>query len=172
MSPYNIEDELNILNPKKVRLYKDGFNKLNLEIEGDRVYPAVEAAMSFPLTEPEQFVSFCETGDGNGDKEIGIVEDIKKLDSTSRKVLKEELKRTYFMPRITKINQMKEFHGIMKFDVETDKGTREFETRHKEDIRKLSGGCIIIKDADGNRYEIKNYRKLDQRSINLIDTEI
>jgi hypothetical protein len=31
---------------------------------------------------------------------------------------------------------------------------------------------VIIRDADGNRYEIKDYRKLDPRSISLIDTEI
>ena len=67
---------------------------------------------------------------------------------------------------------MKENHGIMKFDVDTDKGQREFETRYKEDIRKLPAGRVIIKDADGNRYEIKDYMKLDKRSISLIDTEI
>ena len=67
---------------------------------------------------------------------------------------------------------MKETHGIMKFDVETNKGPREFETRYKEDIRKMVGGYIVIKDADGNRYEIKDYTKLDQKSIHLIDSEI
>jgi hypothetical protein len=76
------------------------------------------------------------------------------------------------MPRITKINRLKENHGVMKFEVETDKGLRAFETRYKEDIRKLPQGRVIIKDADGNRYEIKDYRKLDQRSINLIDSEV
>jgi len=103
---------------------------------------------------------------------IGMIEDIGKLDSKSRKLLRRELKRAYFMPRITKINRMKELHGIMKFEVETEKGPREFETRYREDIRKMTGGCIVIKDADGNRYEIKDYRKLDQKSINLIDSEI
>jgi hypothetical protein len=86
--------------------------------------------------------------------------------------LKTELKIEYFMPMITKINSMVENHGVMKFDVETDKGRRIFETRYREDIRKLSGLRIIIRDADGNRYEIKNHRELDQRSMNLIDTEI
>jgi hypothetical protein len=60
----------------------------------------------------------------------------------------------------------------MKCEVETDKGQREFETRYKEDIRKLPGGRVIIKDADGNRYEIKDYMKLDKRSVSLIDSEI
>lgn len=172
MPSYQVESELNILDPKKVRLYKDEFNRLKLKIEGDREYPEVRVVMGFPLTDPEHFVSLFEVKDGKKDKEIGIIEDVGKLDHESKKVLRAELKKEYFMPKITKINSMSEFHGIMKFDVETDKGRRVFETRYKEDIRRLSGGHIVIRDADGNRYEIPDHRKLDQRSRNLIDTEI
>jgi len=172
MSQYSIEDELNTLDPKKVRIYKDQFNSLKLKMEDGQEYPEIDAVMEFPLTNPDHFISIIEVKKGKRDKEIGIIEDIKKLDSKSRKVLKSELKRTYFMPQVTKINRLKEFHGLMKFDVETGKGQRTFETKYKEDIRKFSSGRVIIKDADGNRYEIRDYRKLDPRSINLIDSEI
>ena len=67
------------------------------------------------------------------------------------------------MPKIMRINRLKEYHGVMKFDVETERGRREFETRYKEDIRRLTGGRVVIKDADGNRYEIEDYRKLDEQ---------
>jgi hypothetical protein len=175
--PYNIEDELNIMDPKKIRIHKDPFNRVKLTILDDKGNPEkedieIKPVMGFPLTEPEIYVSLCEVIDGKRDKEIGIIEDIGKLDAKSREILKVELKREYFMPTVTKINSMSEFHGIMKFDVETDKGRRIFETRYREDIRKLSGTRIIIRDADGNRYEIKNTRELDQRSMTLIDTEI
>ena len=172
MSPYSIEDELNILDPKKVRIGKDEFNRLNLKIEGGKEYPEVEVVMDFPLTSSDHFISIIEVKNGKRDEEIGIIEDTRKLDSKSRKVLKAELKRTYFMPQITKINSLKDLHGIMKFDVETEKGHREFETRHREDIHKLLSGRVIIRDADGNRYEIKDYTKLDRRSATLIDSEI
>lgn len=172
MAQYRIEDELNILDPKKVRIYKDQFNNLKLKMEDGKEYPEIDAVMEFPMTSPGHFISIIEVKEGKRDKEIGIIEDIKKLDSKSRKVLKSELKRAYFMPQVTKINQLKESHGIMKFDVETEKGQRAFETKYKEDIRKFSSGRVIIKDADGNRYEIRDYRKLDSRSINLIDSEI
>lgn len=175
MAPYDIKEELNILDPKKIRLRKNEFNMLKLEMEGcegNGKAPVVEAAMGFPLTSSSNFISLIEVKDGKKDKEIGIIEDIKKLDSKSRKLLKEELKRVYFMPKITKINRMKENHGIMNFDVETDKGRRSFETRYREDIRRLPGGRVVITDADGNRYDIKDYRKLDDRSVNYIDSEI
>ena len=175
MSTYDIRDELNILDPKKVKVHKDKFNALKLEFQGDEGEDkclTVEVVMGFPLTDSEQFISFFEVKDGKRDKEIGIIEDMSKLDSKSRKLLKTELKRVYFMPRITKINRLKENHGSMEFDVETDKGKRTFETRHKEDIRRLTGGRVVIKDADGNRYEILDYMKLDSRSANLIDSEV
>ena len=175
MATYDIKDELNILDTKKMRIYKDEFNMLKLEMlgdDGDKKCLTIEVAMGFPLTNPNQFISLIEMKNGKKDREIGMIEDLKKLDSKSRKVLKTEVKRIYFMPRITKINRMNENHGIMKFNVETDKGQREFETRYKEDIRKMSNSRIIIRDSDGNRYEIKDYQKLDQKSINLIDSEM
>ncbi|MFC1713726.1 DUF1854 domain-containing protein [Candidatus Poribacteria bacterium] len=178
MGAYNIEEELTILDPKELSIYRDEFNRLRLKMEGNgkngdnEEHPAVVAVMGFPLTNPDQFISIIGMKDGKKDKEIGIIEDTKKLDSKSRKILKGELKRAYFMPQITKINRLKEDHGMMKFDVDTDKGQREFETRYKEDIRKLKGGHVVIKDSDGNRYEIKDYRRLDQKSVVLIDSEI
>ena len=177
MATYDIREELNVLDPKKVRIYKDEFNMLKLELRGNGngdkgKCSAVEAVMGFPLTYSDHFISFVEVKDGKKEKEVGMIEDVKNLDSKSRKVLKAELKRSYFMPRITRINRMKETHGIMKFDVETNKGQREFETKYKEDIRSMTDGRVIIKDSDGNRYEIRDYQKLDQKSMNFIATEL
>ncbi|MBD3182718.1 DUF1854 domain-containing protein [Candidatus Poribacteria bacterium] len=172
MPVYDIKDEINKLDPNKIQIYKDEMNRLMLKMEGEEEDQEIAASMDFPLSNPERFISILTLKDGKKDKEIGVIDNIRKLDSKSRKILKEELKWTYYMPRITKINYLKEDHGIMQFDVETDKGHREFETRYKEDIRRLSGTRVIIRDADGNRYEIKDYTKLDPRSISLIDNEI
>ena len=38
MSTYSIENELNILDAKKIHIRKDEFNRLKLEIEGDEKY--------------------------------------------------------------------------------------------------------------------------------------
>ncbi|MBD3183611.1 DUF1854 domain-containing protein [Candidatus Poribacteria bacterium] len=172
MQAYDIKNELNMLDPKKLHIHKDEFNRLILTIKDEGKTMEIRPTMGFPLTNPDEYVSLSEIKDGKKDKEIGIIEDVGKLDSKSKKILREELKREYFMPRITKINNMKENHGIMKFDVETEKGPRTFETRYKEDIRKMQGKRVVIRDADGNRYEIKDYTKLDPKSITLLDSEI
>lgn len=172
MSVYDIRDEINKLDPKKIQIYKDEMNRLMLKMEGEEEDREIAAAMDFPLSKPERFISILALKNGKKDKEIGVIDNIRKLDSKSRSILKEELKWTYYMPVIKKINYLKEEHGIMQFDVETDKGHREFETRYKEDIRRMPGNRVIIKDADGNRYEIKDFTKLDSRSISLIDNEL
>ena len=169
MTQYSIADELNLLDPKKVKVYKDEFNRLRLKMAGNQEEPEVEAFMGFPLTGSNSFVSFIEVKDGKKDKEIGIIENIRKLDSKSRRVLREEMKRLYLMPLNIRINRLKGTRGVIKFDVETENGQREFETKHREDIRKFPGGRVIIKDSDGNRYEIRDYRKLDKKSVILID---
>jgi hypothetical protein len=172
MPPYNIEDELNILNPKKIKIEKDKFNRLSLKIEDGKEYPEIEVVMDFPLTSSENFISVMEVENGKKAKEIGLIEDIRKLDSRSRKILRAEMKRIYFMPQVTRVNRLKDLHGSIRLDVETREGRREFETRYREDIQKLPNGRVVIRDADGNRYEIKDYRKLDKRSISIIDSEL
>jgi len=146
MSSYSIEEELNMLDPKTVQVYKDEFNKLKAKIGDNKEDLEVEVNMGFPLTNPDQFISFSSIIDGKKEKEIGILENIKDLDSKSRKILKAELKRAYFMPQVTRINRLKENHGVMKFDVETEKGQQFVMSSYfsnlsgnlKQDIKKIS----------------------------------
>ena len=57
-------------------------------------------------------------------------------------------------------------------DVETTQGDVEFGIRTRYDIVTLESGRVLIKDADGNRYEIENYNKLDPKSIALLQTQM
>ena len=104
--------------------------------------------------------------------EIGIIQDIKHLPHESRKILVEELQKRYFMPKITKINALEGQFGITQWVVETSQGDVQFSLRSRYDIVTLENGRILIKDADGNRYEIENYNKLDPQSIALLETQM
>ena len=76
MSPYSIQDELNLLDPKKIRIYRDEFNRLRLKFgnpEGNGEPPEVEVAMGFPLTNSEHFVSLVEVKDGKKARVFGQV---------------------------------------------------------------------------------------------------
>lgn len=55
----------------------------------------------------------------------------------------------------------------------TDRGDRIFDVQSRNtDIHLLDGGRILIRDADNNRYEIPDYRKLSKKSYNLLEGEI
>ena len=73
MPKYDIANELNTLDPKKVRLYKDEFNRLRIKVEGNGSHLPVEPVMGFPLTNPDHFVSFVGIKDGKKDEEIGNI---------------------------------------------------------------------------------------------------
>ena len=91
MSPYNIEEELNVLDPKKLQVYRDEFNSLRLKMQGNESNgedPEIQVSMGFPLTNSDHFISLIEMKDGKRDKEIGMIEDVRKLDSKSKKILR------------------------------------------------------------------------------------
>lgn len=98
-----------------------------------------------------------------------IIRNADNLIPESREVVLRALDEYYMIPRITKIIKMSEKFLIWLWTVETDRGTTTFEIRnHIASIKPLYDGRVLIKDANDNRYEIPDYRKLDKKSIKLL----
>ena len=161
MKPKSIS--VRILDPKKIRIYRNRYGDLVLSVNGieHRVSRVVRA---FPITMPWRYIIFI---DENGE-EIGLLKSFKGLDNGSAKVLREELEKRYFIPKITKIHEIREEFGVLVWKTETDKGPRTFEVTSRRNIKRISGGRILVRDGDDNLYEI-DYRCLDRRSRTLID---
>lgn len=99
--------------------------------------------------------------------------DIDELDADSQQALRSELDRSYFRPRITRIFAITEQYHVPRWDVDTDRGPRVFELRSsRRDMRVLAAGRVLIRDVDGNIYEIPDHRQLDSQSRTIIDTQI
>jgi hypothetical protein len=164
---YDLENELNLLDPVEAILFHDAFDDLVLKVAG-RATPVVPAR-AFPHSSEDSFITLT---DRQGD-ELGTIRDITALDSKSRQALETELERVYFTPEILKINGLKEVNHVPSWDVETDRGPLTFEIRSgRRDIRDLGNGRLLIRDADGNRYEIPDYRRLDPVSLALVESVI
>ncbi|MFW5743491.1 MAG: DUF1854 domain-containing protein [Spirochaetota bacterium] len=119
----------------------------------------------FPISNRHHFALLRDEHGG----EIGIIEQAHELDAESKRVLRDELERSYFLPRITDIRDVDEKHGVFTMDVITDRGERSFEVRNpRQNIRPVGGGRYIIKDVDGNRYDIPRLRNLGPKSQNLM----
>ena len=164
---YNLEEELNLLISTEVKLYHDRFDDLILE-HTDSAKPVIPAR-AFPLSSEDSFVALTDF-DGN---EVGIIHTLADLDNDSRLALDAELERVYYTPKIMRVNGLTETYHIPSWDVETDRGPRVFEIRSgRRDIRDLGSGRLLIQDADGNRYEIPNYHRLDAVSLALVESVV
>lgn len=166
---YDLMNELNLLDPGEVRLVLDEFEELYLvRSAGERVGPlAVQRA--FPINAEGEFIAL-KNREG---EEVGVVRRVAELERESRAVLEAELERSYFMAEIVRINSIEvEFH-VPHWDVITDRGPRVFELRSsRRDVRALGGGRVLVRDADGNQYEIPDYRRLEPNSRGLIEAQI
>ena len=133
---------------------------------GAKTLDRVTVVLCRPLFSPDQCaVVFSEKW-----QELGIIKNLQRLSRTSRRVLDLAKKRYYLTHRILKVKSISHQFGAVYWEVETDKGYRECVIKGvSEHVRWLSDYRLLIKDVDGNRFEITDLRVLDRKSQNLID---
>ena len=104
-------------------------------------------------------------------EEIAIIRDTAALDPASRAAVESALDEYYMIPKITKFISMVDTFKIWMWTAETDHGVLTFEVRnHISTVKPLYDGRVLITDASDNRYEIPDYRKMDKRSVKMIET--
>ena len=152
--------ELEYMDVSRARFRPTAGGLVSLELD-DALYPKVDVYLSFPFTFSEQFISIR---DEEGE-EIGLIRDLSELDPVSRKAVQEELNWRYFTPKIQRITSYKEEFGHTYWGVITERGKENFVTRGRDQaIRVISEYRILIIDVSGNRFEIPDLKKLDNRS--------
>ena len=92
------------------------------------------------------------------------------LEPASLAAAEEELRRRYLTARIVAIPHIKSEFGVSYWDVETDKGPREFVVQSlSESCVWLSDTHLLIADVDGTRFEIPDRTALDPASQARLD---
>jgi len=158
--------EVVYLDPERVRVFRTGGDTLRLTIEGDRSYLRVSARRAFPFSHLHNYISLR---DGK-ENEIGMIRDLHQLEHETKALVEEELQRRYLIPRIEKVRSAKREFGMAYFEVDTDKGPRDFVVRGMRDnMVELSSGRLLITDNEGNRYEIPDLYALDPKWAALIE---
>lgn len=156
--------ELVWLDPKTLRFFKHK-GILRLTIGNERSYWKVNVYRCFPLTDPDRYISVRDAMN----REIGLIGNLSELDAESRKVVKEELERRYFVPIVKRIISVKERLGMLLWEVETDRGYRRFLTRaSQEGVEQPEPQRCVLVDLDGNRYYIPDITTLDPISFALL----
>ncbi len=152
---------LEFLDLSKLHLEIAPDDTLRAVIEGDRCGRNVQVLRAFPLSSPDYHIVLR---DGAG-KELGVIEDLGAVDEPRRALLQQSLDRYYFLPRILKINALKERYGAAVWDVETDRGPITINTTHLIDaLTELDNGLYMLRDSEGNRYQIRDVEKMDEPS--------
>ncbi len=157
--------QLNVLDPKTVKIVLEKENVLRLDVDG-KVYESLSPAKPFPITSPE-YVIFR---DGNG-ADVCVVRDINELDDDSKRNLQSILDKMYFIPKIVKIERIETSGDEFEWDIVTDKGPRTFRTRGRMSIIPV-GDRIIVTDVNDNVYEIVDAYKLDGKSRRELESTI
>lgn len=151
---------LNFLDPEAVEFYKDDFGKLILKLLPEQEYQDVKVLKAFPLTDQPRYLSVRD----KDNQEIGLIKNLNELKEASRKIVAQELEKGYFIPVITRIDNIRTEFGVAIWDVETDKGRRTIEIRGEDSYRFLPRGTVFITDVHENQFQIPDISELDSRS--------
>lgn len=157
---------LRYLDGSMVRVSRpDGAASLRIHIDGEEAVLAGRVRRVFPLSNPEALISLQ---DIEG-KELGLINPA-DLDPTSQKTITEELDRTYFTPVISRIASLKQEGGMWTWQVETSRGDATFYVRSwRDSSSEIQTGRWQIQSVDGQRYEIRDFEALDDRSKQFIE---
>lgn len=126
---------------------------------GDKEYERVGVYLTFPLTNPDEFISIREADEKA--KEISIIRSIKDLHKDEQEMICEQVRLRYFMPIIRKVLDVKDEYGYAYWHVTTDFGSCRFTTHMGGDaVVNLGEARYQVTDIDGNRYEIPDLYSL------------
>ena len=150
--------EMRVLNSENATFSRTSGGFIALKA-GDKEYERVGVYLTFPLTNPEEFISIRESDEKA--KEIGIVEKLTDLEKDQQEMLREQIKLRYFRPVITKVLDVKDEYGYAYWNVVTSFGACRFTTHMGGDaVIHLSDSRLLVTDIDGNRYEIPDFYQL------------
>lgn len=153
-----------ILDPRAIRIARNAHGDAVATI-GEAQIVIGHALSVFPISSRAAFVSLRDLA---GD-EICVIERPHELDPVSHHVVAEELERSYFLPRIEEIFSVTDDLNVITWSVFTDKGPRTFEVRNpRKNVRSVGAGRYIVRDVDGNRYDIPRLAALPPKSQTLI----
>jgi len=120
---------------------------------------------AFPVTGPDDGVALV---DGEG-RELVWIERLDALPAPVRTLVEETLAAREFLPEILRIVSVSHDETPCEWVVETDRGRTAFRLEGEDDIRRLGATMLLVTDAAGVEYLVRNPMTLDAASRRLLD---
>lgn len=148
-----------------INLRRDAFGKLVLTDADGIDHVGVVPVRAFPIQAPSQGISLVR----DGGKEVAWIDDMATLDPQLRTLVQSELDGREFMPEISSIVAVSSFATPCTWTVKTDRGDTEFTLKGEEDMRRIGETSLIIADAHGIQFLIRDMFTIDKNSRRILD---
>ena len=143
----------------------DAFGKLVVTLADGTQHVGAVVARAFPIASPEQNISVL-SAEG---KELAWVENLNDLAPNERDIAMQALQGREFMPEILRLDSVNSFSTPSVWRVQTSRGPAQLVLKGEEDIRRLTASRLIVADAHGVQFLIRDLPSLDRHTRKLLD---
>jgi len=149
-----------------------GFPTVKVDALGGQ-HVRMRAFRALPVTAPHRYISIGYQDQLGGICEIGVLRDLDALSERDRRCLETALLVRYFLYSVQRISSLKEDLGILLWDVQTDRGPKQFSIgRDHHRVSRWGAHGRVVRDMDDNRYVISDMRKIDAASRAMFNRHI
>ena len=150
---------------KKPSLIRDSLGRLVFIDNAGTQHVDVHAVRAFPITAPNAGISLMDSAG----KELFWFTSLAAIPEEDRALLLEELAAREFMPVIEQISSVSSYATPSIWVVQTDRGETRLRLNGEENIRRVAGNSLLISDANGVQYLIRDSSQLNKQSRKLLD---
>ncbi len=147
------------------RLVRNPFGRLVFTGADGEVHEAVVPVRAFPIGAPDEGIALVST-EGH---ELVWIDRLESLPAETAALIREELESREFVPVIRRIRGVSSFACPSTWEVDTDRGDALLVLKGEEDIRRLGRDKLLIADAHGIQYLIRDLTVLDRPSRKILD---
>lgn len=151
--------------PTTFQLYRDSHGRLVLTTDNGDRHVGVIPVRAFPIAAPDEGLSLI-SGEGH---EVAWADRIADLPPAIATLIEEELASREFVPEVERIIDVSSFACPSTWQVLTNRGRTELLLKGEEDIRRLAPTRLLIADAHGIQFLVRDTSALDPHSKKLLD---
>ena len=146
-------------------LQRDSYGRLVLTTQNGERHEGVTPVRAFPIAAPDEGLSLVNY-EGH---EVAWIDHLTDLPPAIGQLIEADLASREFVPEIERIVAVSSFACPTTWQLMTNRGNAELILKGEEDIRRLSQTRLLIADAHGIQFLIRDLSKLDRHSRKLLD---
>jgi hypothetical protein len=146
-------------------LQRDSYGRLVLTAPNGDIHVGITPVRAFPIAAPDEGLSLVNY-EGH---EVAWVEHLSELPPAIAELIESDLASREFVPEISRISGVSSFACPSTWQVLTDRGAAELILKGEEDIRRLANNRLLIADANGIQFLVRDLTRLDRDSRKLLD---